>query len=75
MIGAVLVLVLALMVELTVELAVAVAVIVVTCRRNSEASDLGIESSNGIVRVGRGLGFERGASLCRDGRRERRARG
>ncbi len=75
MIGAVLVLVLGLTVELTVALAVAVAVIVVTCRRNSEASDRGIESSDGNVRVGGRLIFERGASLCRDGRRERRARG
>jgi len=69
------VLVLVLMVVLTVELAVAVAVIVVTCRRNSEASDRGIDSRDGIVRVGRRLVFLRGASSCRDGRRERRARG
>lgn len=75
MIGAVLVLVLVLTVVLTVELAVAVAVIVVTCRRNSEASDRGMDSSDGFVRVGRKLVLERAAYSCSDGRRERRARG
>lgn len=62
MIGAVLVLVLELVGGLTVVGAVAVAVIVVTCRRNNEASDARIESSGGVVRVGKSFVFERGAS-------------
>ena len=36
------------------EVGLAVAVTVVTCRRNREASDRGIESRDGSVRVGRG---------------------
>lgn len=62
MIGAVLVLGLGLVVVLTVAGAVAVAVIVVICRRNNEASDPRIESSGGIVLVGKSFVFERGAS-------------
>lgn len=54
---------------------VAVAVTVVTCRRKSEAIDRGIESSCGNVGVGRGCSFVRGATLCIEGKMERRTNG
>lgn len=53
----------------------AVAVTVVTCRRKSEASDRGIISRGGSVRVGRGCLSERGATFCVERRRDRRAKG
>ena len=53
------------------EVGMAVAVTVVTCRRKSEASDLGMASSGGMVRVGNGLASDRGAYLCIAGRSER----
>ena len=56
------------------EVGMAVAVTVVTCRRKNEASDLGIASSDGIVRVGNGLASDRGAYLCIAGSRERRSK-
>lgn len=53
----------------------AVAVTVVICRRKSEASDRGIESSDGSVLVGKDCLSERGATFWIEGRRERRASG
>ena len=56
----------------------AVAVTVTTCRRNKEARDRGSSLTGGTVLVGRNgksMGSERGASLCKEGRSDRRARG
>ena len=56
----------------------AVAVTVTTCRRNKEARDRGSALIGGTVLVGKNgksMGSERGASSCKDGRSDRRARG
>ena len=56
----------------------AVAVTVTTCRRNKEARDRGSRLTGGTVLVGKNgkwMGSERGASWCKEGRSDRRARG
>ena len=56
----------------------AVAVTVTTCRRNKEARDRGSSLVDGTVLVGKkgkSMGRERGASFCKEGRSDRRARG
>ena len=53
----------------------AVAVTVVTCRRKSEASERGMASRGGIVRVGRRAASERGESWRFEGMREWRLSG
>lgn len=56
----------------------AVAVTVTTCRRNREARERGSALIGGTVLVGKNgkwMGSERGASLCNEGRSDRRSRG